>query len=424
MSVKTSDGPMALYYIILRAWFHVFSVSAVSGRLLSLIAATGAIPVTYLLGRRMFSVSVGALAATLLALNSSWWLRAEDLRVYSISLLVSTCASLLFVRTLDRETFEPKSAALAGFFNGLSFVLQLVVAGLAIIAQIVSLVFFQLSPARLRNIYVLYAVTAIFVAAASVVFLHLGSATSTADSALPPEIWFNISQLAGRVVAVVGLAIASVVAIVYGIHRKERFIGVAVVWLVSPLVVAAAVLLVVHEPVFLDRYLISSLVPLLLLASYGIISVSPSAAALSLAALIIFGEVYGEVRNDNGSREDWRAAVRALADQVKPGDIVVAYPREAVVALVEQMRLTHESFPTGVEVLPSDPQNRWWRRTNDLAQFLDTKFDATKIVWVVVRRPQLWPPSGGFKQLLDPNLYYVKERLKPTGLLILEYVHR
>ena len=424
MSIRTSDGPMALYYIILRAWVHVFSVNAASGRLLSLIAATAAIPVTYLLGRRMYSISVGALAAMLLALNSSWWLRAEDLRVYSISLLVTTCASLFFVKALDRETFEPKIAVLGGILNGLSFILQFVVAGLAIIAQILSLVFFRFSSSLLRNVYVFFAITGVFVAAACIVFLRLGSATSAADAALPPEIWFNISQLTGRLIAFVGLAVASGIAIAYGIRRKERLVAVAVVWFVSPLVVAAITLLLAHEPVFLDRYLISALVPFLLLASYGVVNASPSIVAVPLIALIIFGEVYGALKNDNRSREDWRVAARVLVDRVKPGDVVVAYPREAVVALVEQMRLTHDTFPADVQVLPSDSQNRWWIRPEDLDQFLNAGFAGKKVVWVVVRRPELWPPKDGFKQLLDPNVYYVKERVKPFGLLILEYVHR
>src|SRR5437868_13233477 len=75
------EANMALYYALLRAWVHVGD-SEVILRLPSALASIATVPLVYLIGRRLFSQSVGLIAALLLAVNLFAIRYAQEARSY------------------------------------------------------------------------------------------------------------------------------------------------------------------------------------------------------------------------------------------------------------------------------------------------------------------------------------------------------
>src|SRR5581483_5599573 len=67
------EANMGFYYLILRVWLH-FGHSEAFIRALSLLFSVATIPVTYFLGKKLFTRKVGLIAASLLAAHA-WQVR-------------------------------------------------------------------------------------------------------------------------------------------------------------------------------------------------------------------------------------------------------------------------------------------------------------------------------------------------------------
>ena len=119
--ITSHDPNMALYYVLLHFWVRIFGYTATALRSLSVVAGALAVPVTILLGRRLFGRPVGAVAGLLLAI-SPFFVHAEQ-TARSYALLVTLVAlSWIFVAALER----PTTARQVGFVLAI---------GLAILAQ-------------------------------------------------------------------------------------------------------------------------------------------------------------------------------------------------------------------------------------------------------------------------------------------------
>jgi mannosyltransferase len=102
------EANMALYYILLKPWVHLwlaFGIREDLVRLLSVVSGVAAIPVFYLLGARLFGERTGLTAAAFFALNTCAVVYSQEARGYSLLLLAVVASSYLFVRLLDRPSW-------------------------------------------------------------------------------------------------------------------------------------------------------------------------------------------------------------------------------------------------------------------------------------------------------------------------------
>ncbi|MBL7201766.1 MAG: glycosyltransferase family 39 protein [Anaerolineae bacterium] len=100
------DQHPPLYYLLLHLWLR-FGDSAATVRALSALLSTLTIPVFYLTGRRLAGRSVGLLAALLLALSPFHVRFAQEARMYALLTLSISIALLALVHLLT----DPRSAA-------------------------------------------------------------------------------------------------------------------------------------------------------------------------------------------------------------------------------------------------------------------------------------------------------------------------
>jgi mannosyltransferase len=93
---------MALYYLLLRGWLHLGdSVAWIRG--LSVVFATAAIPAIFVLGRKMLGTSFGLVSALLLSVNAFQVRYAQEVRSYSLLVLLLIGSSYFFVSALENR---------------------------------------------------------------------------------------------------------------------------------------------------------------------------------------------------------------------------------------------------------------------------------------------------------------------------------
>lgn len=333
---------MVLYYVLLRGWV-VFGHSEIALRSLSVLLAVGALWVVIVLTRSLFGRRVALLAGFLLAVDPLYVQFAQDVRGYSLALLLVSASCLLFVRGVREVDPPPRLCwtaytlvtALAAYSNFW--------AALVPVAQALSLAF--LAPGRIPWRRILTSAAALVV-----LLVPLGLLIQSTDSA---GVNWAAGSSAGRLfthiraavphavldVLVLGAAVGVVVAVLL-VRRRT---GVAAVfarqwpllftacWLVVP--VAAVVLLsLVDRPLLVVRYLMVSLPPAIMLVAVAIDRVSllarrgaTAVAAALLVAAVALSAVGVAQWYSLGGPQDFRSVVSYISERAQAGDGVLIF---------------------------------------------------------------------------------------------------
>src|SRR5690349_5607515 len=131
------EANMALYTVLLRGWLH-FGQSEAFIRLLSVIFGLATVPAIYALGRKMFSESVGLIAAFLLTVNAYHVRYAQEARSYELYPLLCILSSIYFLKFIEdpsrrNRVWHVTTSALAVYAHFF--------AGFVVVAQWISLRF-------------------------------------------------------------------------------------------------------------------------------------------------------------------------------------------------------------------------------------------------------------------------------------------
>src|SRR6202161_4379824 len=105
--VSHREANMALYYLLLRGWV-VFGHSEIALRSLSVILAVGALWIVIMLARSLFGRRTALLAGLLLAVNPLFIQFAQDVRGYSLALLLVSASCYFFVRGIQQVDPPPR----------------------------------------------------------------------------------------------------------------------------------------------------------------------------------------------------------------------------------------------------------------------------------------------------------------------------
>lgn len=104
VSVTSTDIHPPLYYFLLHYWEDLFGTSDFAVRSLSVLFGVGAIPMIYVLGRRLFDEEVGIVSALILAVSSFNIAYSQEARMYSLLVLLALLSMYFFVCFLERST--------------------------------------------------------------------------------------------------------------------------------------------------------------------------------------------------------------------------------------------------------------------------------------------------------------------------------
>ncbi len=323
------EANMSLYYLILHFWLRLGGTETWI-RTLSLIFGVAAIPVIYWLGRRLFNPQVGVFAASLLTVNAFHLRYSQEARSYSLMVLLCLLSSLYFIKSV-REPSRP---------NRIAYV---ALSSLAVYAHFYSLLLIathwisvRLLPLADRPVGFQRAWKQIAIAVAPVILFVVTTGAGPLRWIPRPgfkEIWQLLSMTAGGGVLLILCYAAAVSAgLFYALRNKPhpdgfktwryRFLAM---WLFIPPLFVFVLSYV--RPLFLPRYFIFCLPPLLLLAADSISRIRPkwlaSLALLVFMALSLRGDRAYYLQDFDQERDDWRSASAYIINQEQTGDALL-----------------------------------------------------------------------------------------------------
>ena len=88
LALTAADIHPPLYYILLRGWIGVFGPGPIALRMFSVVVGVLAIPLIYVVARRLFTPRVGWLAAFLLAISPMHIYYSQEVRMYGLAMLL------------------------------------------------------------------------------------------------------------------------------------------------------------------------------------------------------------------------------------------------------------------------------------------------------------------------------------------------
>ncbi len=95
-----------LFHTLLWLWFKVFGFSELSGRVFPAMFGIFTIPVMYLLGKELFDGEVGVYAAGIATLNPFLLHYSQEVRPYSLFLLLSLLSLFLYLKVLKHLRYR------------------------------------------------------------------------------------------------------------------------------------------------------------------------------------------------------------------------------------------------------------------------------------------------------------------------------
>ena len=338
------EANMSLYYLVLRGWVH-FGQSPFFIRSLSVLVAVATVPAIYWLARLLYDRRVAVIAAALFAFNAYDVRYAQEARSYALFVLLATLSSVFLVAWLRKPTrrnwVSYVVASILAVYSHLYALLLIVAQWLAV--RMLSQSSFTVNrnsrldtrnaPAEIRCAWIAIAIAVtpllVFVAKTGAgpirwiqrpgvrdvfaFYVHLAGSNS----------WVLLAAYAGACLAAIAPAGK------YLLRRAQPWdiwgCQFLLIWLVFP--VALTVLFSLARPVFLGRYMIFCLTPLLILASAGISRLRLSSLlTVTLVAILMLSAqgiafVYGH--DFDNERDASEAATNVILDHAQPGDGII-----------------------------------------------------------------------------------------------------
>ncbi|HEV2114617.1 MAG TPA: glycosyltransferase family 39 protein, partial [Terriglobales bacterium] len=331
------EANMALYYGLLRAWLH-FGSGDYFVRSLSALISLAAIPVIYLLGKRLFSSTAGLLAAALFSVHA-WQVRyAQEARSYSLYVLLTALSCLFFLAAIEKPTPRRWTGYLA--FSVLAIYSHFF-AVLVVVAHWAAFYFLRADERlavefrrSLKIIGLLFLPPAIFIVSRGTGPLSWIARPGLVDL---HRFLLDLSGNGGDALLLL-YAGCCVIALAAGGWTRGRNLSFdswrylfLLSWLVAPVAITLAFSLI--RPVFLPRYLLTCVAPLVLLAAAGLARVRPHWVAaivvLAMLALSVRGTLAYYRADFDLSREDWRDATQYMLQNARPGDGILFHSAQA-----------------------------------------------------------------------------------------------
>lgn len=426
----------ALYSVFMHGWVQLGDGEAWM-RLPSVVFATAAVPVVYLLGRRLLDERVGVTAAFLVAVNAFVVEYSHEARTYAFTLLLAATSVLCLVRYLQEPArgrwwaWVAVTAALphAHFFG-------LLVVG----AEAVAVALRGRLPTPRRGLVGGLAVVGL-VALPIVVFLATGGDKGQVDNApalTPVRFVGAFARLVGNGGPVLlGLAAVAIGFALWDAARRRRAdraltertwaLVLLVAWVTVPIVTMAAISIV--KPVFGARYFLLIAPALILLVAAGVWAVPWRRAGVTLLGLIVAVSLVSTAYfYPRAAHDDFRAATAYVLDHAEPGDAIVFQPWFTRVTFTVYADRTPERRE---ELIPLDPDAPWgdWLLTDQPPELTPERAQALieghDRVWVLERAGTEDAPQAGdaatMIDALEDNGYRAVDEQSFPGLDVTLY---
>ncbi len=336
LQIVAEDVHVPLYHVLLRTWRLVLGPDVETARLLSLVFLLAAVPVFYLVARKVLSRPWALFALVVFSCSPFLQWYGNEARMYSMLVLVTLVSQYFFLTVVTTGRTAAwigyAATAVVGIYTHYFFAFVLVAQGIYV------LLMWRRLP---RTAIVKMAGVAGFVGAAYLPwFLYFranGSASETRPNLPEPSsidfsnvysqflFGFQSDAINTTVLQTWPILVLAALASVRVGVRLDRATAYLVVAAFVPVLLAFVVSHMV-TPFFLSRYMIAALPALLLLVVRFLSSLTKPVArglAAVLLAVTVLGTVVQGANPDTPVDEDYRAAAQLVEEGATPQDVVV-----------------------------------------------------------------------------------------------------
>jgi 4-amino-4-deoxy-L-arabinose transferase-like glycosyltransferase len=335
------NGP--LYNLLLAIWVRMAGISETAVRFPSAVAGVLAIPLIYLLARRVVGPVAGLFSAGLLAISPYHVWYSQEAKMYSLVVLLALASTLALAEALERN----RARWWVGWVVITSLMFYMHVTSVLVFAAQVGYLLLAhrrwpgrgramlLAVAALTLPYVPIALWALRVVGGEVATWHADVGLWEALRVFGIKFAVNraesINETRGALLFL-ALAIGGLVALLRRGERGEWWLLLA---LSAALPVVGLYLVSLRQSVFSDRYAIVALSAYLILVAAGVAflvrSRNPLASILGVVAIfLLVSAAWQPLRDVNRStqaqKEDWRSAWADVARRDEPGDAFLLQP--------------------------------------------------------------------------------------------------
>ena len=351
------NGP--LYTLFMHVWTSAIGSGPAALRTPSMLAGTAAIPMLYVVGRKLYNGWLGLLAALLLTISpyNVWY--SQDAKMYPLVLLLTLASVYLFLTALEKGDKQAGWWVAYVLITTASYYIHL----MAVLIVPVEILYYwlafsnrQMPKAGRRRAWLsmgLLTLPYLPIALWQIVALGSGSLGQTwfqpvglldmlnslsrrfgINRAIPSEPWETLGSLLFAI-----LAIGALIFLWYQYRTTDqkspikRLAIFFTLYLLLP--VGAFYLLTTRIPLYADRYLLIASPAYYLLVAFALLKLWQARQiwfklAGGVALLGILALVGVALRTYNYSsepqKEDWRGAMHWLTQHVEPGDTVFVIP--------------------------------------------------------------------------------------------------
>ena len=399
------EGAMGFFYGLLHLWGRLGD-SDLWFRSLPLIFGVGAIPLTYLVGRRLVGARAAALSSALLASHSLFVAEVTEIRSYSLAVFLAVGSTLCFLRAIEANSRMMWTAyAVLGALAVYAHLFN----GFILIAHILSLMLpssrrpvnWSALSASLGAIALLIAPLCLYVVS------HGGSQISWIPRPDIPRLAYTIAILSGGleaglsqtglyVVLGAGLVTLYVIAIIVAVARvrgaqpkcelPNRWnLHFLLLTGLLPLIGASAFSFFV-QPVLHARYLVVLVPALVLLVAKGIDELSGKSRIAVLVLAICLSTIPGGGCYGGCEKENWKDAISYLASSAHSADGLLIYEPFTGIAYDHYARL-QSSMPRLIFPEGDDPLTRTVIARPNPSSVLESVLEATsnyERIWLIL----------------------------------------
>jgi uncharacterized membrane protein len=129
---RSDIGNGSFYYLLLHFWLDLFGLSDYSARMFSVVFSVFIIGLTYLFGKRFFSINTGLIAAGIVAIEPFFIAYSHQARNYSLTFFLTLLATYLFLQIIEIKSAKRKDIWL--------YVGYILAAGLSVLSNFLAIV--------------------------------------------------------------------------------------------------------------------------------------------------------------------------------------------------------------------------------------------------------------------------------------------
>lgn len=385
---------MTFYYSILKIWVAFFGDSEFAARSLSVAFSVCAIGMTYYVGVRLFDLQTGLSAGIILAVNAFFIEYSQEVKGYTLYLFMATASSYYFINILENPRL--KYCLFYVIISGL-MVYNHFFGLLVLLSQALSVPFLCHEKINFKKLYLCMLSITILATPVGLFILFadkegLGWVQKPSLKILI-RLFKNLTGDTGNgrlllsyfIPCFLGLIISAKRFRESGMTRLFWRYAFLLSWMLIP--IAIAFLFSFVQPVFVPRYLITSLIPLVLLVAVGLSKIRNKLLyGVAICGIVCFsvGAVYYDYYPKQ--KADWRSAVKYVINNSTKGDGIVTYGPQVKLPFEYYYRRINTQkdnldciypSPFGINEISSQPLN-----IND--KFLDAIFGRYERIWCVL----------------------------------------